>query len=490
MTFLFGLSLPQRVLSIVIAILTTVIVGIVIAILDSSVILVSVFAGVFLVGMLVALLLPRYGLSGMFAICGVVAVSGFLGAFDVAIMNSVIRWVCPLALAIVGLWKLSQTSHPWQGLVSSWHNLSLPLTLFCIYALSSVIYSSNLWITLGRSGTFIAITLGLGAALGPSLRSLKDAERLLMAVALSMALVIVPGEFYLLMPGSTGWLGERFRSTFRNPVTLGHISSLLLPLFWWTASLSRISIQWRIGSALVCVLLIVNSIASQSRTAVLAATMVVVLMVLVHFRKRLITIPLLIFGGLTIVALTIIYSSASKEYLYQFFTRGREIGDPMIGSGRLDFWVYAIQSWRAAPWFGHGFGIMGSDVFVTGTGYGLELGGRLFNIYLETLATGGVVGLVLLLLVLFQAFWCLILSIQDGDEQTRRLLIMCLATFSAGLVLNLTESWLVSAGSSFALYWWLVLMIGMRIGMLERVGVQHESQLSVQHESQQRSKNL
>ena len=335
---------------------------------------------------------------------------------------------------------------------------SIPLLLFTLFALLSSWYSPFPGVTLGRAISFLMITTCTAIALFPTVNSRQDIAKIARAVAVLMGGLILLGVPFMFFPASVGWLGGRYRSTWGNPVGLSHISALLLPLYIWLVTDRRLAKVWRSAAGVLVLCLAANIFLSQSRSGVLgfAAACAVLWLTLAATTWK------IVIAATALVALGFGFAVTGGSAYQDFITRGYDFDDPGIASGRALVWQAAYASWQSSPLVGHGFGT-GGDPLVnqallpsTGTA-------RTFSLYLELLATVGIVGFLLLLWVFALGLRSLASGLVTARGDAARFLALALSVFVCGLVLNVTETWIISAGSPFAAYWWLMLLLGIRM---------------------------
>lgn len=414
----------------------------------------------------------RVSVAGALSIMGIAILSGFLGSFAHvnAFINplfNIIRWIAPCLLMLIGFRNIFSAKKIVEYISNLWGKISGPLLLFILYALSSAIYSPTPLVTIGRAATLTAITIGLAAALWPTIRCQADAETLLRLSAFIMALLILPGQIYLFIPESEiGWHGTgRFRSTFWNPVTYSHLIALLLPLYWWISVDRHVKSLWRMFGKLMVALLLFNLLLTGSRSATFAVLLSILLLSW-YFASQNYRYLL----NWLIVTLIILSIILLPQMVSGYFTRGFTIENLyQLTSSRIHQWERALELWSNSPILGYGFGNIGNTeqnlLFsnASSTLYSSTASLRLSNLYLETLASSGLIGLTLLLYLVLKSFLMFSNYIKQVAYQKRFLMIMAYATFISGLVLNLSETWLVSAGSPFAMYWWFILFIASRL---------------------------
>jgi O-antigen ligase len=444
-----------------VALFLSVAVGTIFTLLPVAYLAAAVSTAAALVLIVLNLIEHMLGKVKLVAALGVLLLSGFLGTYTeiygITALNDWIRWIPPLTLLCVAVYNLART----PGLVSNseknLRDFMLPLTIFLAYAVLSVSYSVLPEITFGRSITFLAITAGAFVALLPQLRTERDIELLLWAIAILMGIAILSGEILLVPPGGIGWLNGRFRSSFWNPVTLGHMAAVFCPLFVWIASDARLQARYRLMATIISTFLLLNIFLSQSRSAalgIIAASTVYIL----SLPTRVKIAVILIF---TVVFVVMLGLGVGPGQFIDFFTRSYDLDDPAIASGRAPAWTVAYQSWQLSPIWGYGFGT-GGDPRLSLDLLGASGGVRVSNVYLETLSTGGLIGVALLAALLGTIFVKLLVAMRSSSSQVRNLGFFAMSTFVCGLVLNLFETWFSSAGSPFAFYWWLVLFLVIR----------------------------
>lgn len=474
------ITTKKKLATLVITTALAILASLLIAYFNPSLIQVILIVLVSIVSIIFVFLSKDIGFTPALVVIGIALFSGFLGSFarvyDLGLLNNYIRWIPPLFLLVVGLLKIIAGRVEQKILGDIWLSASFPLGAFVLYSAVSIIYSPVPWVTLGRSVTFLAITFGLGFSLY-SLIEQAGTEliaKLFQSIAIVMALLILPGELFLFFPDSAiAWDNAgRFRSTFWNPVTFAHLCVTFMPLYIWLA-LNSSKISLRVVSKIMVFILSLNIILTQSRAGLggLIVTLLVTGWYITPKRHKSVFNILSIFGLITVIVLLAPNSARS------FFTRDNNTDIETLTSGRAIRWQIATDQWRDSLWLGVGFGASGSNrelVSATvGDGFENELsrsttstaGLRFSNLYLEILATGGLIGLFLFLLaimLIFHEIWNQ-LSSSISDDRVRGLLMLGLSTLISGMVLNFSETWIISAGSPFAMYWWLTVFLSMRL---------------------------
>lgn len=438
----------------------------------------------FVIGLLIWLS-QIIGILSTVAISGIILSSGFLGTFYesifVQLINNVLRWIVPLLFLLISLPRLVSPLFMKKNFFSIWGKATLPLALFLGYNLISTSYSSSQYTTFGRALTFTAITLGMACTMLFSVRSLKDAEKSLRTIAILMAVIVIPGQIYLFFPGSVGWHSSgRFRSTFWNPVTYSHLLAILFPLYVWCVTDRRLKLVWRSLALVMSLFLIVNMLLTGSRTGTFALAIGALCLLWFLSERRGFSIRQ---GALLMgVSFLIGFVALNPETILSYFTRDNDLYDlNTLTSTRFSVWEVGLTLWKQAPLIGSGFGNITLPDYLPQTIINLpssltaNVGYRLSNLYLETLVTGGIFGLTLLFSVVSSFAWTFISSARTSTGPNRRLFIVGLTIFITGLILNSTETWMVSAGSPFAMYWWFVLFVTTRPAVFD----QHSAKTNV-----------
>lgn len=419
----------------------------------------------------------KTGLVGALSVIGVAILSGFLRSFIEVVdfiepIDKNIRWVAPLLLMSIGIRNILASKGIVRYVMNMWGAVSKPVFWLVLYALSSVLYSSSPLISLGRGVTFAAITIGLAAALWPTITRQTEAERLLRLIALLMALIILPGQLYIFFPNSIAWHGSnRFHSTFRNPVTFSHLCASLLPLYWWIGvNKKRVTKGWRTASQAMVAILILNIYLTKARSGALALFVIVFLLSWSFVRQK-----NRVFINYILIIILTFSVILQPQTINNYFTRGASTDDiSKLTSNRYGQWELAVASWSSSPVFGTGFGTIDNTSRDSSDLQSQTVGLRLSNLYFEILASGGLIGAGLMLHLLFKCLIMFRYAVENATEEKRFMMSMAFATFACGLVLNLSETWLISAGSPFAMYWWLVLFLASRVATLEEPEPQQE----------------
>src|SRR5262249_15743777 len=133
------------------------------------------------------------------------------------------------------------------------------------------------------------------------------------------------------------------------------------------------------------------------------------------------------------------------------------------GSGRLEVWQNAWELAKERPYFGYGYGTVGT-LFERGAFNSAITefqGGDLHNSYLEVLLDLGWIGITSFILLVTVIFFVAIRAmIRHRDSPAYSFVVMLVASLIAGVSSAIFESWLIAPGSIFSFpFWFFVVML-------------------------------
>jgi len=261
--------------------------------------------------------------------------------------------------------------------------------------------------------------------------------------------IVVSGPVYLLFasisinnnPGLPGQ-GYYHHILFGDTAML---NALLMLAFIVTRKFS-VSVRLLIFVSMLCAFY--ASVLSTARGAWLAAPVLIIILAWYavktrSFNKKSISVViaiLLVMGALSPVRDIVATRFVEAVNEVKMFSSG-EKADTSVG-GRLALWDVAIKVWKENPVLGTGPGDYDSDlVDYQGQGWypGVHVHNSVHNIYLQALASTGIIGLLVFIpvFIIFPLFF--LYRVQDSNRQLERLsgLILIVAVSIFGL----TESW-------------------------------------------------
>ncbi|MDA7932158.1 O-antigen ligase family protein, partial [Akkermansiaceae bacterium] len=210
----------------------------------------------------------------------------------------------------------------------------------------------------------------------------------------------------------------------------------------------------------IAVVISLNVLAAGSRTAILAAGLAGLGIVICLMKKR----PKLAWASVAAVLLAAVYFIPT-DYFTENVLRESSLEN---ASNRVAFWEYARTFIERRPVLGHGFGV---DAMVWQYyGYDKQMlqlrgYGVMSSYYGMAVVLGKPVAYAF-----FTSFWAWVLY---GLYKYRTNIVMVgyLLTIVAGLVTCVFEAALYSAGNAFAYLFWIVVMLYLRRDVYKRNGI-------------------
>lgn len=265
---------------------------------------------------------------------------------------------------------------------------------------------------------------------------------LLYTIAAFLAVNIVVGT--LLFPHEL--LSLRFQGLFNNPNNIGIISCLALPLAAarWLHNRKRIDLA---GTVVVSL----NLLAAGSRAALLGVAMAMAIITISLFVRR---PSRAIFIG--IVGLTAIGLLIQTTYFEEHILREDTLA---TASNRTVIWEIAKRYIENRPDMGHGFGtdaIIHEHYGVSLKRMGLRGYGASSSYYGLAIQMGWPVTYVFFGLIIGFTVICMVRYWRDYP------LITLIAAITSGLIVNIFEPVMYSAGNAFSFLFWVCFMLALR----------------------------
>lgn len=218
----------------------------------------------------------------------------------------------------------------------------LPLVLFAVYAVGSVLWSSVDILAL----QLLCVLLGFAGLVLVAAREVEDDPTLAKTLyrAVDVATWFATGV-YALSLARDGLGAESI--ILARPYALFVLIGLARQLALWQSGDRR----GLLGTGIILAVVL----ASISRTALAAALMLVPLAALVRGRKKDVAFAVggVVAGGL-VVAAALALSPTIYERFFGFDANMRVAGVAINTSGRMEMWVKLWDSAITAPWLGHG----------------------------------------------------------------------------------------------------------------------------------------
>ena len=348
------------------------------------------------------------------------------------------------------------------GRAAHWDRLDRFLVALVAWAMVSTLWSVAPGLSAARS---VGLALMAAVVLSAAHRAWSTEERLVRDVATGatiMVVALIGGLTLLLARLELTQFSGRFRGIMENPNTAGLMAGLVLPLAVGLA-IARPGVRrlWWLAAAAVATATLVLS---QSRGGFISGAVgVLVVVVLSDPGRR--TPFRVITWCLIAVALVIAIPGnaptppAVESFVLRFQDR--------TGSGRLDAWDLSIELYGERPLGGWGFG---TAELVFGPRAASLAGWRgelVPSAYLQALLELGLVGftfLVVLVAGVLVRAW--------PGRRSSPLQAAIYGALVAGSIYAFIESGMLSAGSVFALNYWLIALAAVRSRSLADQGTE------------------
>lgn len=265
--------------------------------------------------------------------------------------------------------------------------------------------------------------------------------------------IAVAGSMVALAAGA-GWAfnGVRFRGVFENPNTIGLTSALLLPLVLGLGLEARAARRAVWGLAAVS--MVAALLLSRSRASLAAAAVGLAIFALGKASRGWRSTAALSLVATGVLLVTVVGGDSLQGAADRFRDEA--------GRGRAEAWRVAADLWEDRPWTGWGFGtteqVFGPRVTSSGLPF---VGALVHNGFLQALLELGPLGPALVL----AALWA---SVRErGPRAASPLDHAVVGALTAGVVVQLFESGMTSAGSIFAFTFWLIAGAALRLRSLK-----------------------
>lgn len=354
-----------------------------------------------------------------------------------------LRFVMLIGLVAVTLIK--PRAAPRQRAIT---DLGVPVALFVTLAFASATWSVDPGLTLQRAASVALLFMAVFALAARAWATRQDVLRDLAVVAFVLVAALIVGLVGYARGAEWASQASRFRGILENPNSVGVVGALLIPVAFGFAG-------WRRGGrrmwwSVVGLLALVSLVLSESRSGLIGAGLGLLTILMVGSRRSAAqrSIPFVIVG--LSIAVLLIGVSRAPDRLQD--AAGRRIEFESGAGGRFDAWRLAWDLCRDRPGTGWGFG-------TTEQVFGVRVpalvsqtfqGGLVHNGYLQTLLEIGPMGLVLLI----SALWRIVRRAIGGSLDVARSGVI--GAVVAGLVSQMGESGITSAGSIFAFNFWLL----------------------------------
>lgn len=313
------------------------------------------------------------------------------------------------------------------------------LIILIILVLVSAAWDLFPWRSLATGVSFaISIVIAMLAATAYARSPLSLIKIVLIVVGISQIIsigfaVAIP-EWGLDIVGRwTGWQGNA--NSLGREALIAIWASLILLLFDYQSR------KWAVLTSIVLVIAIINLMGSNSVTAILATTVVIMMLVMHRWKVGLLRLLFFIpaIGGL--LALLVLMVGGD--------TIASLVGRDATATGRLFAWQYAMEIIPEHLFFGHGFA--DTRYYIFGAGIPST---NFHNSYIELSFRIGLIGLFIYLLIMLKTLYAGLKS--STSRRYGYLFVSFIVCFS---VIGLTESVITSPRSQIFLVFWVCVTV-------------------------------
>jgi O-antigen ligase len=252
----------------------------------------------------------------------------------------------------------------------------------------------------------------------------------------------------------------RFMGFFDNPNAIGFYILLMTPLALWSFFAQR-----TLSSFFLLLMMMVTMVLCRSRSAMLSTGIgLAYFLWFYHFKRNRTIFAWLIFVPIIVILYNEFcgLSSIIKFLRLDWKTLA-------LGGGRMEAWTAVVNLIAMRPWLGYGFGTEDHlfetfDILFDG-----HAGAQVHNSYLGLVSQLGLMGFALFFVPLFFFFLRLnhrVSRMPIGDNDQYVLHLALNAVILSGLVHALFESWLYSAGTTFAFSFWTIVILAQRLDQI------------------------
>jgi O-antigen ligase len=311
-----------------------------------------------------------------------------------------------------------------------------------VIAGASLLYSQYPSLTIQRAVSALLLYVAVFWSVW-ALADFSGDDRVVDVLLVVELMTFVAGFFNLFLTDSS-WLKQRYRGVLENPNAVGMLTIIFLPL-----SVSKWLRSRRVWALALIALIVVSVIMSGSRNGVMTATAALAFFM---FRRRAWRTGLLLSALASVAYLTMPadnVTAGKATTSIQRLISGESIA---TGGGRIEAWQVAIPIIQQNLVLGHGFGT--EERIFDGMKFKIHRGSYVHNSYLGITYQLGLVGTFLLFGPLLWLFLRRLFSHTSSNQ-----VAAYEAVLFGGLIASIFESWVYSAGSAFALPFWICVML-------------------------------
>lgn len=428
-----------------------------------SIIVVAVLAN-FAPLMLLAIPLVLVAVSSVFFSRGILI---FLTTLCLALSQNPFRMVQSAATQLRWVFFILFTLHVFGDIflgrtVRKIKSFDLLAVIFVIYAFLSVVYSPFPSLTLERSTTVLVLYISVFWIIWKYAYE-QGPEKIVYLMLNVIKLIIIISFLMIFVSAHRVFLSGRFQGILQNPNSLGITCAIFLPLILWQFLETKKTI-----SLFIFFLMLIGLFLSASRNSINASVIALGYFIYMRSMKNK---PLIFFSSLSLILMLVWFTQTLAKEFFHGYYRVESIFS--IG-GRIEIWPTALNLIADKPIFGYGFGVEEKILYLKNAMLRSQFGGAaVHNSYLGMMLQLGIIGLAIFFIPLFILLLKELFSRQDAPIPSLRHALR--ASFIAGLLCSIFESWVYSVGNAQAFPFWIMVMLLVFYRYQDKEKVQPES---------------
>lgn len=351
-----------------------------------------------------------------------------------------LRWVffALFALHVFGDIFLGRTVRKIKG-------FDLLAIIFVVYAFLSATYSPFPYLTLERSTTVLVLYISVFWIIWKYAYE-QSPEKIVYLMLNVVRLIFILSFLMIFVSPHRVFLSGRFQGILQNPNSLGITCAIFLPLMLWQFLETK-----KRAALFFFFLMLLGLFLSASRNSINASVIALGYFIYIRSKKHR---PLIFFSSISFILMLVWVIQSSAKLFFHAYYRPETISS--IG-GRIQIWPIALNLITLKPILGYGFGV--EDKIFTFK-HAVPLGqyvSYVHNSYLGMLLQLGIAGFVIFFIPLFILLFKELFSKQDTSVLLLRRALR--ASFMAGLLCSILESWVYSVGNAQAFPFWIMVML-------------------------------
>jgi O-antigen ligase len=317
--------------------------------------------------------------------------------------------------------------------------------IFIIYAFLSVVYSPFPSLTLERSTTVLVLYISVFWIIWKYAYE-QSPEKVVYLMLNVIKLILIFSFLMIFIFPHRVFLSGRFEGVLQNPNSLGITCAIFLPLMLWQFLETK-----KRGSLFFFFLMLIGLLLSASRNSINASVIALGYFIYMRSMKNK---PLILFSSLSFILMLVWFMQTLAKEFFHVYYRVESISS--IG-GRIDLWPAALNLITLKPIFGYGFGVEERILYLKNAMLNNQPGSFVHNSYLGMLLQLGIIGLAIFFIPLFVLLLKELFARRDAPVPFLRHALR--ASFMAGLLCSIFESWVYSVGNAQAFPFWIMVML-------------------------------